>query len=92
MRHFHITHNIVFQISPVYYCRTKRKRNKKCSCFFLCEGVGGGRGGHGVIKCILGNVKTVSLTFHFYHKTEVLKFNNVFICKHVHFCRPWSKL
>ena len=26
----------------------------------------------------------VNLTFHFYYKTKVLKFNNVFVCKRLH--------
>ena len=48
MRHFHITHNIVFKISPGYYCRTKRKRKKKMLMHFSVQGGGGGRGDHGV--------------------------------------------
>ena len=66
---------------------------------FFCARKGGGGGvledgGWWLGKSILSNVKMVNLTFHFYRKTKVLKFNNVFVCKNVPFCRlrPWSKL
>ena len=63
MRHFHIARNIVFKISPSYYCRTKRKQKNNAAKFFFVQG------GLGVVEvvtqgnCILGNVKIVSLTF-----------------------------
>ena len=49
MRHFHIAHNIVFKISPGYYCRTKRKRKKSAHAFFCAGG-----GGWGVVEVVTG--------------------------------------
>ena len=63
---------IIFVLNSSWVLLSNRKRKRKqCLCIFL-------------YKCILGNVKMVNLTFHFYYKTKVLKFNNVFVCKRLH--------
>ena len=88
MSHFHIPLKICFKFLLGITAVPQEKRKRCYLCIFLCEGVGGGWCS---VKYILGNVKVENLTFHFffYHKTKVLKINNVFICKRLHFSRLW---